>query len=212
MDMMLKGKRAFITGSTSGIGAQCARVLAGEGVSVVINGRNADRAAAVAEEIRASGGEAEVALGDVTTEEGSRAVIESAKSAFDGIDILVNNVGNPTRESHLLGLMHHSRNGSTITIRTRSPRFDCPCLCTGNEGARLGAFDPSLLSERYLAACRCSDLRCREGRAEQHDPQSFQGVGWNRRDVQRDYARPDLHAAIGQIFHRDRATPRERRP
>jgi NAD(P)-dependent dehydrogenase (short-subunit alcohol dehydrogenase family) len=52
MDMLLKGKRALITGSTSGIGAQCARVLAGEGVSVVINGRNADRAAAVTEEIR----------------------------------------------------------------------------------------------------------------------------------------------------------------
>jgi NAD(P)-dependent dehydrogenase (short-subunit alcohol dehydrogenase family) len=44
MDMLLKGKRALITGSTSGIGAQCACVLAGEGVSVVINGRSADRA------------------------------------------------------------------------------------------------------------------------------------------------------------------------
>jgi len=32
MDMLLEGKRALITGSTSGIGAQCARVLAGEGV------------------------------------------------------------------------------------------------------------------------------------------------------------------------------------
>jgi NAD(P)-dependent dehydrogenase (short-subunit alcohol dehydrogenase family) len=34
------------------------------------------------------------------TEDGSNAVIEGAKSAFDGIDILVNNVGNPTQESH----------------------------------------------------------------------------------------------------------------
>jgi NAD(P)-dependent dehydrogenase (short-subunit alcohol dehydrogenase family) len=32
MDMLLKGKRALIAGSTSGIGAQCARVLADEGV------------------------------------------------------------------------------------------------------------------------------------------------------------------------------------
>ena len=91
MDMLLKGKRALITGSTSGIGAQCARVLAGEGVSVVINGRSADRAAAVTEEIRKVGGEAKFVLGDVTTEDGSNAVIEGAKSAFDGIDILVNN-------------------------------------------------------------------------------------------------------------------------
>src|ERR1700693_3078182 len=70
MDMLLKGKRALITGSTSEIGAQCARVLAGEGVSVVINGRSADRAAAVTEEIRKVGGEAKFVLGDVTTEDG----------------------------------------------------------------------------------------------------------------------------------------------
>src|SRR5258707_4880563 len=100
MDMLLNGKRALITGSTSGIGAQCARVLASEGVSVVINGRSADRAAAVTEEIRKVGGKAKFVLGDVTTEDGSNAVIEGAKSAFDGIDILVNNVGNPTQESH----------------------------------------------------------------------------------------------------------------
>src|ERR1700692_1755738 len=100
MDMLLKGKRALITGSTSGIGAQCARVLAGEGVSAVIYGRRADPAAAVTDEIRKVGGEAKFVLGDVTTEDGSNAVIEGAKSAFDGIDILVNNVGNPTRESH----------------------------------------------------------------------------------------------------------------
>jgi short chain dehydrogenase len=87
MDMLLKGKRALITGSTSGIGAQCARVLAGEGVSVVINGRSADRAAAVTEEILKVGCEAKFFLGDVTTEDGSNAVIEGAKSAFDGIDI-----------------------------------------------------------------------------------------------------------------------------
>ena len=100
MDMQLQGKRALVTGSTSGIGAQCARVLAGEGVSVVVNGRNPERAEAVVEEIRAAGGQAEVALGDVTTEGGANAVINGAMAAFDGIDILVNNVGNPTQESH----------------------------------------------------------------------------------------------------------------
>src|SRR6266436_3241362 len=100
MDMLLKGKRALITGSTSGIGAQCARVLAGEGVSVVINGRSADRAAAVTEEIRKVGGEAKFVVGDVTTEDGLNALSGAAKSPLYGIDILVNNVGNPTQESH----------------------------------------------------------------------------------------------------------------
>jgi 3-oxoacyl-[acyl-carrier protein] reductase len=81
MDILLKGKRALITGSTSGIGAQCARVLAGEGVRVVINGRNADRAAAVTDEIQKVAGEAKFVLGDVTTEDGSNAVIEAANTS-----------------------------------------------------------------------------------------------------------------------------------
>jgi 3-oxoacyl-[acyl-carrier protein] reductase len=55
--MLLKGKRALITGSTSGIGAQCARVLAGEGVSVVINGMS------TAERFQASGAEQKQATG-----------------------------------------------------------------------------------------------------------------------------------------------------
>ena len=184
MDMLLKGKRALITGSTSGIGAQCARVLAGEGVSVVINGRNADRAVAVTEEIRKVGGEAKFVLGDVTTEDGSNAVIEGAKSAFDGIDILVNNVGNPTREFRRLVVRRplsgmdrrlpseHDRRGSTG-----------PCLYSGDERARLGAFDPSLVSKRYLATRASPDLRRREGRAQQRDPQPVQGAGWNWRHI-----------------------------
>lgn len=100
MDMQLAGKRALVTGSTSGIGAECARMLAAEGVSVVINGRNAERAASVVDGIVAAGGKAKIALGDVTTAEGCGAVVEAARAAFGGIDILINNVGNPTQESH----------------------------------------------------------------------------------------------------------------
>jgi len=99
MDMLLHGKRALVTGSTSGIGAQCARTLAAEGVAVVINGRVRDRAEAVAGEIDAAGGRSAVVLGDVATPEGAEAVAACARAAFGGIDILVNNVGNPTREA-----------------------------------------------------------------------------------------------------------------
>jgi 3-oxoacyl-[acyl-carrier protein] reductase len=98
--MLLRERRALVTGSTSGIGAQCARVLAAEGVSVVINGRNRERAEAVADEIQAAGGDATIVLGDVTTEQGAKTVIDGALAAFGGIDILVNNVGNPTQEAH----------------------------------------------------------------------------------------------------------------
>lgn len=92
MDLRLAGKRALVTGSSSGIGEAIVKLLAAEGVAVVVHGRNESRANAVAEAIRAGGGKAEVALGDLTTDAGADAVAVAAQT-FGPIDILVNNAG-----------------------------------------------------------------------------------------------------------------------
>lgn len=93
MDLQLADKRALVTGSTSGIGAEIARMLAQEGVKVVVHGRDRTRAQGVATDIGANGGQAAVALGDLMTTDGVEAVIEQTEKAFGGIDILVNNAG-----------------------------------------------------------------------------------------------------------------------
>ncbi|WP_052847295.1 SDR family NAD(P)-dependent oxidoreductase [Streptomyces avicenniae] len=92
MQLQLDGKRALVTGSSSGLGEETARVLAAEGASVVVHGRDEARTAAVAEAIRAAGGTAATAVGDLGTDAGADAV--AAAALADGpIDILVNNVG-----------------------------------------------------------------------------------------------------------------------
>lgn len=93
MDLQLRGKRALITGSTSGIGEAIAKALAAEGVSVVIHGRQADEARRVSDEIIAATGQATVALGDLGSDESAATVADKALAAFGGIDILVNNAG-----------------------------------------------------------------------------------------------------------------------
>ncbi len=93
MDLQLVGKRAVVTGSSSGIGEAIARALAAEGVSVVVHGRREAEARRVAAEIGAAGGKAVVALGDLSTDAGADAVARVANDAFDGVDILVNNAG-----------------------------------------------------------------------------------------------------------------------
>jgi 3-oxoacyl-[acyl-carrier protein] reductase len=93
MDLNLAGKRALVTGSSSGIGAATARVLAAEGAAVVVHGRNRERAEAVAQAIRSDGGEAHVVIGDLAEETGAEAVVEAAHAAFGGVDILINNIG-----------------------------------------------------------------------------------------------------------------------
>lgn len=93
MNFELEGKRALVTGSSSGIGAGIATALAAEGVSVVVHGRNAERASEVAGEIRVKGGQSVSAIGDLSTEDGAIEVANAATAAFGGIDILVNNAG-----------------------------------------------------------------------------------------------------------------------
>ncbi|BAZ50094.1 putative 3-oxoacyl-(acyl carrier protein) reductase [Nostoc sp. NIES-4103] len=93
MELKLAGKRALVTGSSSGIGAAIATTLAQEGVTVVIHGRNRERAQSVADKIATEGGKAIVAIADLSTIEGATAVVEQSIQAFGGIDILVNNAG-----------------------------------------------------------------------------------------------------------------------
>ncbi len=97
MELNLRGKRALISGSTSGIGAGIARTLAAEGAAVAINGRDVDRAEALAAEIRDAGGTAVLALGDVATQEGVDQTVADTLAGLGGVDILVNNTGGSDR-------------------------------------------------------------------------------------------------------------------
>ncbi|HEX8057947.1 MAG TPA: SDR family NAD(P)-dependent oxidoreductase, partial [Novosphingobium sp.] len=97
MDLQLQGKRALVTGSSSGIGAAIARELAAEGCDVVIHGRDRARAEAVARECEAKGARAAVALGAITDDAEADAVADAALAALGGIDILVNSAGGTVR-------------------------------------------------------------------------------------------------------------------
>jgi 3-oxoacyl-[acyl-carrier protein] reductase len=90
MDLKLQGKRALVTGSSSGIGAGVARMLVEEGCRVVVHGRDRERTSRVAKEIGAAG----AVIGDIATTGGADSVASSAADAAGGaIDILVNNAG-----------------------------------------------------------------------------------------------------------------------
>jgi 3-oxoacyl-[acyl-carrier protein] reductase len=93
MDLKLTGQRALVTGSSSGIGAGIARVLAAEGARILVHGRDEVRAQRVANSIVEAGGEASVALGDLSTDDGANSVAAEAMRQLGGIDILVNNAG-----------------------------------------------------------------------------------------------------------------------
>lgn len=79
-----KGRKALVTGGTRGIGATIAQRLLDAGAAVVVVGRSRT------DDIPAS---ATFIAGDVSTNEGVKAIAEQALAALGGLDILVNNAG-----------------------------------------------------------------------------------------------------------------------
>lgn len=91
---LLKGQKALVTGASSGIGRAVAVYLAKEGADVVVNYvAGEEQAAAVVDEIAASGGRAMAIRADVSSEEQVRAMFRQMIDAYGTIDILVNNAG-----------------------------------------------------------------------------------------------------------------------
>ena len=86
-------KVVLITGASSGIGAGIARELGAAGARLMLGARRTDRLDALAQEIRAAGGEARIRRLDVTDRSDVAAFADAGREAFGRIDVIVNNAG-----------------------------------------------------------------------------------------------------------------------
>jgi len=97
----LSGKRALVTGSTSGIGRETALALGRLGADVMVHGRDAAAGAAVVDELTAMGREATFQKADFASVDDVRALAAAVREWTDDLDVLCNNAGGLFREGKL---------------------------------------------------------------------------------------------------------------
>jgi len=86
-------KIAVITGASSGIGAATSRKLASQGLHVILVARRQDRLEGLANEIRLTGGHAEIITADLSQEAERQRVYAQVEAEYGRVDVLVNNAG-----------------------------------------------------------------------------------------------------------------------
>ncbi|WP_440111652.1 SDR family oxidoreductase [Acidovorax sp. BL-A-41-H1] len=94
----LSGRVAFVTGASSGLGAQFARTLARAGAGVVLASRRVEKLKELRARIEGEGGDAHVVELDVTDHDSIRSAVAHAETEMGSIDILVNNSGVSTTQ------------------------------------------------------------------------------------------------------------------
>jgi 3-oxoacyl-[acyl-carrier protein] reductase len=213
MDLELRGKIAIVTGSSRGIGRAIALALAGEGCRVVLCGRTAatleEAVAEARRRAQAAGGDATGVVCDVTTAAGVAALVDGARSAFGGVDLLVNNVGGSgARDFHDVddadlaaaldrNLWPAFRCSHAVLPELRARGGGAIVMITsiwGKEAGGAPSYNVAKAAEMSLVKAMAHDLARDQIRVNAVAPGSilFPGGGWERRQQ----ADPDGIAAF----------------
>lgn len=93
MTQRIEGKVILITGSSSGIGAETAQLLAARGATLAIAARRKEKLDEVVDDITSKGGNARAYMLDVTDKAGIEAAVAATVADFGRLDVLINNAG-----------------------------------------------------------------------------------------------------------------------
>ncbi|HET6365643.1 MAG TPA: 3-oxoacyl-[acyl-carrier-protein] reductase [Pseudomonadales bacterium] len=171
----LAGRVAVVTGGTRGIGLAIARLLADDGASVVVSGRDPGRLESAAKELEALGASVLAVAADAAKREDADRLVEAARERFGRIDVLVNNAGitrdqllvrmkdadwDTVMETNLRGVFLMTRAVGKVMMRQKSGRMiniSSAAGAMGNPGqvnysaAKAGVIGLSKAAARELA-------------------------------------------------------------
>lgn len=135
---LLNDRVAIVTGASKGIGRVMSQLFAREGAQVVCAARSEALVQETVAGIQAAGGEAIAVVGDVSVEEGARAMVDAGLQAYGRVDTLVNNAGDggPTKpvQDYTTDDWFSTIN-SCLTSAYLCSRFAVPAMIAAGRGA-----------------------------------------------------------------------------
>lgn len=135
---MLSQKVAIVTGASSGIGYEAAKLFAAEGAQLVVCGRREAALEQLVAAIRAAGGEATVAAGDLRDESYVRTTVETALAEYGRLDVAFNNAGALGAMKPLQALSLAEWNETLCTNLTSAfccAKYQIPAMLRGGGGS-----------------------------------------------------------------------------
>jgi len=149
----LTGKVAIVTGAAGGIGAATAEAFRREGARVLLADVNVDAAAALAERLRAKGGQATAVRADMGDEDSIQEMVSAAVAAFGRIDILCNNAAATALASTADGPVESMSSlvwDDTMRINLRGPmlaiKYAVPVMRQGGGGSIVNICSNAMLA------------------------------------------------------------------
>lgn len=134
----LTGKVALVTGASSGIGRETAKLFAQEGAHVVVAARRAEELERLVAEIIAADGQAVALAGDVRSEAYAAALVELAVHSFGRLDIAFNNAGTLGEAGPTPGVSEAGFNDALATNLTSAflgAKHQIPAMLAGGGGS-----------------------------------------------------------------------------
>ncbi len=145
-------KVAFVTGSSRGIGYECAKQLAQNGYNIVIHGRNSEssfeRLKKIKKEIELLGSNCEIIQGNIDNLDFISQSLQFIKDKFGRLDLLVNNAGVAAlRRGDLLDVMEDSYD-YCLDINAKSLFFSCQTFAKYmlDLSAKLKEYSPKIIN------------------------------------------------------------------
>lgn len=213
---ILAGKVIVVTGASTGIGYEAARLFGREGASVVVSARSEEPLAKLVAELEEAGVPARYVIGDVTSAEDSQRLVDTAVETFGRLDGALNNAG-VTQGGGLLAdvteetfdrVVATNLKGVWLGMRAQIPAM----LAAGNGGAivntsSIGGVRIPVAGQSVYGAAKHGVIGMTKGAARDYGPQGLRinAIAPGTTDTEMIKAWKDREPSIGERL--DAATP-----